>query len=636
MNDPLPLAAEFPATDAAEWRKLVDTALKGAPFDKRLVSQTYDGLRIEPLYPRAKDATPVAGRAPAAAWTVMQRVDHPDPIDANKQALQDLENGASGLSLVFAGAPGARGFGVVADRLDALEQTLAGVMLDLIPLRIETAPFAGRPVATLIETLVTNRKLDPSMLAIDFGLDPIGDMARSGTAILPWSELSARAGATAKDLKAKGFSQARFLRADGRAVHEAGGSEAQELAFTVATGIAYLRLLEAAGFTLDEARQRISFLLVADADEFLTIAKFRALRKLWARVEQACGLTPKPAYVAAETAWRTMTQRDPDVNMLRMTIAVAAAGLGGADSILALPHSAALGLPDAFARRVARNTQLILLEESNLAKVSDPAAGSGAIEHLTDELCATAWSQLQQIENAGGAKASGIWAALESGMIQKNIASVRAARQAAVARRKDALTGTSDYPNLGEKPPAVLKVAKTAAPKEAAASVTAEPLPRLRLAEPFEALRDKSDALLAKTTKRPQVFIASLGKLADFTARAMFAKNFYEAGGIEALGNDGFKDLAEMVAAFKASRAKLACLCGSDATYAEQAVDAAKALAEAGAIVHLAGRPGELEAALKQAGVKSFIYVGCDVLSTLQAVYDSLTEFQKHPQQETE
>ncbi len=539
MKDHLALATEFPATDATEWRKLVDTALKGASFDKRLVSQTYDGLRVEPLYPRAKDATPVAGRAPATAWTVMQRIDHPDPTAANQQALQDLENGASGLSLVFAGAPSARGFGVVADKLDALEQTLAGVMLDLIPLRVETAPFAGRPVATLIETLVTNRKLDPSALAIDFGLDPVGDFARTGAAILPWPELSARAGATAKDLKAKGFAKARFLRADGRAVHEAGGSEAQELAFVVATGIAYLRLLEAAGFTLDEARDRISFLLVADADEFLTIAKFRSFRKLWARVEQACGLAPKPAYVAAETAWRTMTQRDPDVNMLRMTIAVAAAGLGGADSIVALPHSAALGLPDAFARRVARNTQLVLLEESNLAKVSDPAAGSGAIEHLTNEMCTTAWSQMQEIENAGG-----VWTALESGLIQNDIAKVRAARQTAIARRKDALTGTSDYPNLGEKSPAVLKVAKVAAPKTNAAAATTEPLPSIRLAEPFEALRDKSDTLAAKTGARPKVFMASLGKLADFTARAMFAKNFYEAGGIEALGNDGFKDQA--------------------------------------------------------------------------------------------
>ncbi len=219
-------------------------------------------------------------------------------------------------------------------------------------------------------------------------------------------------------------------------------------------------------------------------------------------------------------------------------------------------------MPDAFARRIARNTQLILLEESNLAKVADPAAGSGAIEDLTSKLCAAAWSQFQEIEAAGG-----VWAALERGLIQKNVAAVRAEREKAVARRKDALTGTSDYPNLHEKSPAVLDVAPVVTPKENAAAVTIEPLPRIRLAEPFEALRDASDRMLTKTGARPKVFLANLGKLADFTARAMFAKNFYEAGGIEALSNDGFKDQAEMIAAFKASGVKLACLCSSDTVY---------------------------------------------------------------------
>ena len=621
MTDPLSpslaLAAEFPATDAAQWRKLVDAALKGASFDKRLVSQTYDGLRVEPLYPRAAGAEPVAGRAPGTAWAIMQRVDHPDPVAANKQALDNLENGATGLTLVFAGAPAGRGFGVVADNADTLARILDGVMLDLIPSRVETAPFAGRPVANMIETAVAARKLDPATLAIDFGLDPIGDLARTGRPILPWPELSARAGETAKSLASKGYDAASFMRVDGRVIHEAGGSEAQELAFAIGAGVAYLRLLEAAGFSLDDARQRISFLLAADADEFLNLAKFRAIRKLWARVESACGLTPKPATVAAETAWRMMTRRDPYVNMLRTTIAVTAAGLGGADNILVLPHTVALGLPDALARRVARNTQLVLLEESNLAKVSDPAAGSGAIEDLTGQMCNAAWALFQKMDAAGGA-----WASLEQGLIQREVASVRAAREKAIARRKDALTGATDYPNLTEKTAKVLAVAPMPAPPQSAATI--ETLPSIRLSAPFEALRDKSDTMLTKIGARPKVFLATLGALADFSARAMYAKNFYEAGGIEVPSSDGFKDQAAMTAAFKKSGAKLACLCGSDAVYAEQAADAAKALTAAGAIVHLAGRPGELETPLKEAGVKAFIFVGCDVLSTLQAAYDSL------------
>ncbi|HVT49153.1 MAG TPA: methylmalonyl-CoA mutase family protein, partial [Vicinamibacterales bacterium] len=255
MTDgPLKLAAEFPAATQEQWRKLTEAALKGASFDK-LVSQTYDGLRLQPLYPRARDARAVAGRA-AQAWQVLQRADHPDPKTANKQALDDLENGASGLALIFAGAPAAHGYGVAINNAGDLDRALDGVMLDIVSLRLETAPFAGRPVAMLLMGLVDARKFDPASLDIDFGLDPLGDTVRSGGAILPWPDLSARAGATAKDLAAKGFAKARLLRADGRAVHDAGGSEAQELAFAIATGVAYLRLLEAAGFALDEARRR--------------------------------------------------------------------------------------------------------------------------------------------------------------------------------------------------------------------------------------------------------------------------------------------------------------------------------------------------------------------------------------------
>jgi methylmalonyl-CoA mutase len=618
MTDQLPLAAEFSATSQAEWRKLVEAALKGASFEKRLVSQTYDGLRVEPLYPRALGLKPVAGRTPGAAWTLMQRVDHPDPAAANAQALHDLENGATGLSFEFAGGPGARGFGIADATKETLARVLDGVVLDA-GVDISLNPVLGHDNAGInLADVVAARGVDPAKVDVRFNYQPLTTMAVRGAAAAPWTEMASPLAKIVHDLMGRGF-KGPFVLADGRLIHDAGGSEAQELAFALAVAASYLRALEAGGIALDEARSALSFRLAADADEFLTIAKFRALRKLWARVEDVCGLTPKPTYVAAETAWRMMTRRDPYVNMLRMTIAVTAAGLGGADSIVALPHTAPLGLPDAFARRIARNTQLILLEESNLAKVADPAAGSGAIEDLTAKLCAAAWSQFQEIEAAGGA-----WAALERGLIQKNVAAVRAERQKAIARRRDALTGTSDFPNLHEKPAAVLDVAPVTTPKEGAAAVTIEPLSAIRLAEPFEALREASDRWLAKTGVRPKVFLANLGKLPNFTARAMFAKSFYEAGGIEAVSNDGFKDQTAMVAAFKASGAKLACLCSSDAVYAEQATQAAKALTALGATVQLAGRPGENEANWRQAGVKSFIFMGCDVVSTLQAAHDIL------------
>jgi len=382
--------------------------------------------------------------------------------------------------------------------------------------------------------------------------------------------------------------------------------------------VTYLRALEGARVPLDAARRMIYFRLAADADQLLTIAKFRAIRKLWARIEQACGLTPASTYVSAETAWRMMTRRDPFVNMLRTTVAVFAAGIGGADAITVLPFTATIGLPDSFARRVARNTQLVLLEESNLAKVSDPTAGSGAIEDLTQQLCGAAWSLFQEIEKAGGAPA-----ALKKGLIQEKVAATRAEREKNVARRKDALTGTSEFPDIHEAAVHLEDVAPHPADAKGARAFPA--LPRIRLAEPFEKLRDASDRMLATTGARPKVFLANLGKLSDFSARTLYAKNVFEAGGIEALSNDGFASLDAMIDAFKGSGAKLVCLCSSDKAYAAEAGEAAKALNMAGAShIYLAGRPGETDAELKAAGVQDFIYVGCDVLATLKAAHDSL------------
>jgi methylmalonyl-CoA mutase len=615
-SDDLPLAAEFPPATRDQWRKLVDGVLKGAPFDKRLVARTYDGLAIEPLYPRKADARPIAGRALGAPWAIMQRVDHPDPTAANAIALHDLENGATGLSLVIAGAVGAYGYGLAASE-DTVKRALDGVHLDAgIALDLDLgAP--GDAVAQLIVALVKHGGLSANATDIRFGIDPIGTAAFRGGSPQPWSALAPVFAATLADLRAQGF-RGPFAAADGRVIHNAGGSEAQELAFVLAVAVRYLRALEGHDIALDVARGMLYLRLAADADQFLTIAKFRAVRKLWVRIEEACGVTPAPIFVAAETAWRMMTQRDPYVNMLRATIAVVSAGLGGADAITVLPFTMALGLPDPFARRIARNTQLVLLEESSLAKVADPSAGSGGLEDLTDELCHASWALFQEIERAGGA-----WAALEHGLIQQKVTVIRAEREQAVARRKDALTGTSDFPDLTEAPVAVLDVPAAPTPS-APMSSTFEPLPSMRLAEPFEELRDASDQMLAQTRARPKVFLANLGKLADFTARATFAKNFFEAGGIEAVTNDGFGSHGEMVAAFKQSGVRLACLCGSNAAYAGEAADAARALAAAGAHLTLAGRPGEQEAVLRAAGVETFIFVGCDVLATLRATYAAI------------
>jgi methylmalonyl-CoA mutase len=610
-TDPLPLAAEFPAATREQWLALVQDVLKGAPFDRTLVARTYDGLAIEPLHARAPDARPIIGRSPGAAWAVMQRVDHPDPEAANAEALEDLENGATGLTFVCAGSASAGGYGLDGSA-ESLARALDGVVLDAgIAIDFNLSQHTVN-VVRHFAALVGQRNISPSSVEMRAGLSPLGGFAATGTSARPWTALAQFMTGFVKELAGLGF-RGPFAVADGRLIHNAGGSEAQELAFAIAGAVAYLRAFEAGGIPLDAARGMIYFRLSADADQFLTTAKFRALRKLWARVEETCGLAPKPVHVAAETAWRMMTRRAPYVNVVRATIAVFAAGVGGADSITVLPHTAALGLPDRFARRIARNTQLILLEEGNLAKVADPAAGSGGIEALTHKLCAAAWSQFQEIERAGGA-----WSALETGLIQRNVAAVRAERMAAVAHRTDALVGTGEFPDLHEEPATVLDVAPVTLPPGGLTVVKAEPLPRIRLAEPFEALRDASDRMLAATGSRPKIFLANLGTPADVAERASFAKNFFEAGGIMVTGDPGFASRAEMASAFKHSGAHIACLCGTDEAYAREAATAAATLkAMSARRLYLVGPPGAGEADLRAAGIDTFIDAASDAVAIL-------------------
>ena len=618
----LPYLGAFATPAGEQWRSAVEKVLKGADFEKKLVGRTADGIRIEPLYPAAAGSAIRPLRQQQGRWHVAARVDHPDPAEANRLALAELEGGADCLSLSFVGAAAARGFGFAAKTVAELDAALSGVMFDLVRLRLDPAP-GGRRNALLLADLVESRGLAGAAVEIDFGMDPVGALASSGSLSVSLPELGQNLAETVGALKARGF-RGPFLAADGRPWHEAGATEAQELGAVLATAVTYLRLLEAQGMPLAEARDAISFTLVADTDEFLTVAKLRAARLLWDRVQQACGLEARPVFIHAETAWRSLTGRDPHVNLLRGTVATFSAGVGGADSIGVQPFTAALGLPDAFARRIARNTQLILLEEANLWRVADPAAGAGGFEALTQALCEQGWRKLQDLEAESGDGISGIVGALANGHVQQGLARERASRAKAIATRREPITGTSEFPNLAEAVVAVL--APPPGPRQAApdgdAAIRVEALPSLRLAEPYEALRAQSD-IVAAAGARPSVFLATLGNIAAFTARAGFARNLFEAGGLAAPSGDGFAsdgetDLAALVAAFKVSGARLACLCGSDEGYAAEATQAAKALAEAGATIWLAGRPGELEGRLRETGVENFVFAGADAVAVLR------------------
>jgi methylmalonyl-CoA mutase len=610
--------AGFAPVTYSQWRAATEASLSGAPFDS-LVATTAEGLTIAPLYQRPPQSSRITRVHDGQPWAIAQRIDHPDPAAANRQAITDLENGANALTLVFHGSPLARGFGLGADgesaELDMLARALDAIALDQISIRIEGGAAAAR-LAAAFRTLVVQRKLDPASVTIDFGLDPVGLLAVTGADVRDRLNEFANPEHRAHPL---GLAGSRLL-ADGRYYHEAGAGEAQELGFTLATAVEYLRHLESAGAPLEVASDQIAFLLAADADEFLTLAKFRALRLLWAKIHSFCGLSPKPARVHAETSYRMMTRRDPWVNVMRCTVATFSAGIGGADSVTILPFTAAQGLSDEAARRLARNTQLILIEEANLAKVGDPALGSGSFEALTTMLCERAWIEFQRVERLGS-----MTAALRVGQAQTDIARVRERRQRAIASRQQPITGTSDFPNLREAAIGVLRPSPQRPPAQPLLGAACAPLPQHRDAEPFEALRDCADDFAARTGHRPQLFLAALGSASAHTARASFVKNFFEAGGLEVPLSEGFDSAAAAAAAFAQSGAALACICSSDALYAELAIAVTQGLKTAGAQhIYLAGKPEKLATDLIAAGVDTFIYRGCDVVSVLRAAQAAL------------
>lgn len=588
------LASAFEPASEAQWREMALKALRGAPFD-RLVSKTHDGIEIQPLYQRAASAPAPARRANENGWTIFTRIDHPGAQEAAAQAREDLENGAQGLHLVFAGSAGDLGFGLPPD--GALVDWLGGADAAACAFLLDGAHPAQ---AFALADMIAASGLDPAQARATFGLDPLGALVRGRRRSEDFGANMNEAAQCALALHARGIAGP-FLAADGRIIHAAGGSEAQELAFVAASAAQYLRALEAAGASLSTARSMIELRVAADADQFLTVSKLRALRLIWRRIEEACGLDAQPAVVFAETAWRMMSRADARVNFLRTSVAAFSAAVGGAEAISVLPFSQAHGLPDAFARRMARNTQIILAEECHAGHVCDPAAGSGAIEALTQEIAVKAWSVFQSIEAQGGL--AEIHAREE---FAQAVGKVRDARMKNVALRREQITGVNEFPNLAEITPDVL-APLTSAPKSG-------PFAPLRLAEAFETRRSRA----AKAALPPKIFLACIGEQTDFAARAGFARNLFEAGGIIAVDAGGFDDAQDAAEAFARSGAQLACLCASDALYGDHAGDFARALLQAGARqIWLAGKPGEQEAAWRAAGVHGFVFAGCDALAAI-------------------
>jgi methylmalonyl-CoA mutase len=584
-------------SDIARWRSAVagvvakstrrDPADLPAEPERLLDSPTYEGFPIHPLY-TSLDALPepaLPGRWPyvrggdalrdvKSGWRVAEAfpANGSALADANGAVLLALTEGVSALVLRVGGS---------AAELDRL---LDGVFLDLVPVILEAGDgyaVAADAVLALLTDLDDDQR---SRLSVDLGADPL-------TAPLSARPAPSVADVVAAAAKVTGYDGGvRAITVDGPAFHDLGASASWELAASIAAAVGYLRLLADGGIAPADALRQISFRFAADDDQFMTIAKLRAARRLWARVAEVVGEPDAgAARLHAVTSLPMMAQRDPWVNMLRTTVSAFSAGAGGADTVLVQPFDVAIsggfpGTAEGFARRIARNTQLLLLEESHIGRVLDPAGGSWFVEDLTKGLAEQAWKHFQDIESRGGFEAARDY-------VVGQIKELAERRTDDIAHRRKALTGVNEYPNLAEP----------LLPQGDSLETV------VRYAAGFEALRNRSDAFLEKTGSRPKVLLLPLGPLAEHNVRTTFATNLLASGGIEAVTEDG--------------DAKIAVICGTDARYATEASEAVDTARKAGVSHVLLAGP---ERAVAEADSKPDDYLTAKI-DAVRALTDLLT-----------
>lgn len=690
LPDTFSIDDDFPPVEYDQWRAIAEASLSGAPFEKKLITHTYEGIDVQPVYtkrdrPDEPDSEGFPGFVPlvrgvrplgtsVSGWDLRQTYAHPVPQNAKSDIAADLQGGVtsiefrldaisrSGLDPDDAQARTVECDGLMLYRLDDLRELLADVNLEETGIAL-SAGAAFLPAAATLAALWQQRRAAPKKVRGTFRADPLGALASCGELPVPTAALLEQMADLAA-WTAKNYPNVRAVAVDTSPYHHAGATAVQDVAFAAATGVAYLRAMIEAGMSIDAAAGQILFSLSVGTHHFLSIAKLRALRRVWSRVVTASGGSNAAMQLHVRTSDRVLTKRDPYVNLLRNTVGVFAAGIGGADVITSVPFDHMLGLPDEFSRRVARNTALILQEESHLNRVVDPAGGSWFLDSLTDEVGAKAWECFQEIERKGG-----MLSVLESGWIVQQIDSAFAPRARDIALRKEGITGVSEFPNLAEEVEirvlphtgalrraaaervaaerieidATLLASISSGPGRISAAVEAtlagatigqlaaalgfheEPTVLKKHLEPrglaagFEELRMASDDWLKSHGRRPAVFLANMGPVAHHTARATYSKNFFEAGGFEVATSDGFADAETAAEAFKASGASTAVICSSDKAYQEFVPQVAPALKTAGArCVVLAGHPGDNESAWRDAGVDRFIFIKCDVLGTLK------------------
>jgi len=710
MSSPQPspvngkLLAEFPPVSYADWRKLVEAELKGAPFDKRMFTDTYEGIKLQPIYCRADMAAlphvnsfpgfaPFVRGATASGylkhpWEVSQEITVSSPSQFNEVARTSLQRGLNALNVVLDRAtrngldpdwaqPDEVGLGGLSiATLEDLDRALQGIDLGQTSLFIRSGASA-LPFAAMLMALAQKRKILPANLRGCIEMDPLGVIAHEGK--LPQSvEDAYREMAVLTRWTATHAPHLQTVCVHARAWHEAGGSAVEELAFTLATGLEYLRELNYRGVDVDTSAPRMRFAITVGSSFFKEIAKLRALRLLWSQLVGALeGNEPaRKLSLHVRTSQWNKTVCDPHNNLLRATVEAFAGALGGCDSLQVGAFDEVLRPPDDFSQRLARNTQLILQKECHLTQVVDPAGGSWYVESLTADLAKRAWALFQEVEKLGG-----MAAALRAGFPQQTVAATAGEKLKAVTRRRDSIIGVNQYANPKEKPLVappvtadsfqrrrVQQVAshRTSLEDEASAEVLKKlsevvdlpdtkvfaacvdavtagatlgeitralringkpalpitPVCITRAAAPLERLR----AAMNRQAEPAQVFLCNMGPLKEHKARADFSRGFFAVGGYDAVSPAGFKSPAEAAEAFAASGAKVAVICSVDDNYPALVPPLIAALRakQSDAIVVLAGYPADQIEAHKQSGVNEFIHLRADVLEVLSKIHAQL------------
>lgn len=668
---------EFADATYEEWRKAAEESLKGAPFDKKLITPTPEGIALQPIY-RKEDLAALdlpeawPGLAPFVRgskasgfkrepWLVAQEIPYGCPSRFNEALKSDLMRGQNA---VFVLVDTATKRGIDPDAAKPGDVALCGLTLatkedaakafdgiDLVacPVFIQ-AGANGLPLAGLFASLADSRGFAGAVLA-----DPLTEWATTGTLPLPLDAAYAELAALTRWGAPKGV---RTVAIQANAWADAGGHAVEELAFGLATGAAYFRALGAAGFDADTVSKQSLMVLSIGSNFFMQIAKFRAARLLWAKMTEAFGAAPSPLFIHARSGLFNKSILDPHTNMLRAASEAFSAAVGGADSLHVPAFDEAARQPDEISRRIARNVHTILAEECNLSEVADAAGGSWFVESITKELAAKAWALFQEVEKLGG-----MAAALEAGFPQQTVAKTAAARTDAVGKRRDGLIGVNLFPNVAETPlehgefdavkaqtergariaslrkglaavePTVEAVAAAfsagatlgevtkALPRSGAAAKEIQRVPIVRAAAGFESLR------AAARKAPPKVWLAKFGPPKQSKARADFSAGFFAAGGYVCKQNAaGAKSAEEALEQAVAAAAPVVVVCSTDDTYPEIVpafVPALKAKLPAVKVV-LAGYPADQIESHKVSGVDEFIHIKTDCLAFLKKLHADL------------